>query len=160
MAIREVRKIGDPILTKVCKPVKNFDERLHILLDDMRQTLKAHDGVGLAGPQVGVLKRIFIVDFDGQYIEAINPEIIETSGEVVVNEGCLSVPDQWYEVARPEKVTLKAQDRFGNEFVVTGQGIIARAFCHESDHLEGVLFVDRITEEEKERQLLERDENN
>lgn len=159
MAIREVRKIGDPILSKVCKPVKDFDERLHTLLDDMRETLKVYDGVGLAGPQVGVLKRVFIVEFDNEYIEAINPEIIETSGEETIREGCLSVPDEWYDVTRPEKVTLKASDRYGNEFVVTGHGITARAFCHENDHLNGILFVDKITEEEKRRQLQERMES-
>ena len=153
MAIREVRKKGDPILEKVCKPVKNFDEKLHILLDDMKETLTKYEGVGLAAPQVGILKRVFIIDFDGEYIEAINPEIIETSGEEILREGCLSIPDEWYDVPRPAKVTLKACDRYGNSFVKIGEGIVARAFCHESDHLDGILYISKISEEEKLRQL-------
>lgn len=158
MAIREVRKTGDPILSKVCKPVKNFDERLHILLDDMRETLIKYEGVGLAAPQVGILKRVFIIDYEDEFIEAINPEIVSFSGEETTLEGCLSVPDEWYEVTRPETVTLKAFDRYGNEFVVTGHGIIARAFCHENDHLDGVLFTAKLTQEEKEKQMRQRRE--
>jgi peptide deformylase len=158
MAIREVRKKGDPILEKVCKPVKVFDERLHILLDDMRETLKLYDGVGLAAPQVGILKRVFIIDFDGEFIEAINPEIVETSGEEILREGCLSIPDEWYDVPRPAKVTLKACDRYGNSFVKTAEGIVARAFCHESDHLDGRLYIQKISDEEKIRQIKMREE--
>ncbi|MBQ7976908.1 MAG: peptide deformylase [Clostridia bacterium] len=153
MAIREIRKKGDPILGKVCKPVKNFDEKLHILLDDMKETLKIYDGVGLAAPQVGILKRVFIIDFDGEYIEAINPEIVKTEGEEILREGCLSIPDEWYDVPRPSKVTLKACDRYGNSFVKVGEGIVARAFCHESDHLDGILYIQKISEEEKIRQM-------
>ena len=153
MAIREIRKKGDPILSKVCKPVVKFDEKLHILLDDMLETLRLHEGVGLAGPQVGVLKRIFIIDYDDFYLEAINPEIVSTTGEEIIREGCLSVPNEWYELARPETVTLKAFDRNGKEFEVTGEGIVAREFCHENDHLDGILFIDKLTEEEKLRQL-------
>ncbi len=153
MAIREVRKIGDPILRKTSKEVKNFDKKLHILLDDMHDTLASYDGVGLAGPQVGILKRVFIVDFDGERIEAINPQIIDESGEQTDNEGCLSIPDRWYEVTRPEKVTLKAFDRDGNEFTKTAEGIIARAFCHENDHLDGILFIDKVSPEDKQEML-------
>lgn len=153
MAIREIRKIGDPILRKTSKEVKNFDKKLHILLDDMHDTLASYDGVGLAGPQVGILKRVFIVDFDGERIEAINPQIIDESGEQTDNEGCLSIPDRWYEVTRPEKVTLKAFDRDGNEFTKTAEGIIARAFCHENDHLDGILFIDKVSPEDKQEML-------
>lgn len=157
MAIREIRKKGDPILSKVCKPVVKFDEKLHILLDDMLETVRLHEGVGLAGPQVGVLKRVFIIDYDDFYVEAINPEIVSMSGEETVREGCLSVPNEWYDVPRPAKVTLKAFDRNGKEFEVTGEGIVARAFCHENDHLNGILFVDKLSEEEKRRQLEEQE---
>lgn len=153
MAIREIRKIGDPILRKTSKEVKNFDKKLHILLDDMHDTLASYDGVGLAGPQVGILKRVFIVDFDGERIEAINPQIIDESGEQTDNEGCLSIPDRWYEVTRPEKVTLKAFDRNGNEFTKTAEGLIARAFCHENDHLDGILFIDKVSPEDKQEML-------
>lgn len=149
MAIREIRKIGDSILRKTSKPVKNFDTKLHILLDDMHETLAKFDGVGLAGPQVGILKRVFIVDFEDERIEAINPQIIEQSGEQTANEGCLSVPDEWYEVKRPDKVTIKAFDRNGNEFTKTADGIVARAFCHETDHLDGILFIDKVPPEVK-----------
>ncbi|MBP3361469.1 MAG: peptide deformylase [Clostridia bacterium] len=153
MAIREIRKNGDPILHKTCKAVKVFDEKLHTLLDDMHETLASYDGVGLAGPQVGILKRVFICDYEGQRIEAVNPEIIGSEGEQTGKEGCLSVPDEWYDVTRPEKVTLKAMDRSGKEFVMDAEGLIARCICHETDHLDGILFTQRITEEEKQRQL-------
>lgn len=143
MAIREIRVNDDPILRKVCKPVKEFDEKLHILLDDMKETLELHDGVGLAAPQIGILKRIFIVEYEDEYVEAINPEIIKVSGAETTTEGCLSVPDVWHELERPAKVTIKAYDRFGNQFEKTGKGIVARAFCHEYDHLEGILFIDK-----------------
>lgn len=150
MAIREIREIGDPILRKASKEVKNFDKKLHILLDDMHDTLLDNDGVGLAGPQVGILKRVFIVDFEGEKIEAVNPQIISQSGEQTATEGCLSIPGEWYEVTRPNQVTLKAYDRDGNEFTKTAEGLVARAFCHEYDHLDGVLFIDRISPEEKQ----------
>jgi len=155
MAIREVRKKGDPILSKTCKTVTKFDERLHILLDDMHETLASFEGVGLAGPQVGVLKRVFICDYDDFSVEAINPEIISASGEQTGTEGCLSIPGEWYEVTRPEKVTLKAQDRDGKEFTMDAEGLIARCFCHETDHLDGILFIEKITEDEKVRKFEE-----
>ena len=150
MAIREVRKKGDEILAKKCKEVKNFDERLHILIDDMIETMHDSDGVGLAAPQVGILKRVFVVDDGETKIEAINPEIIETSGSQTDKEGCLSVPEEFYYVTRPNFVTLKAFDRNGKEFTVEAEGLLARAICHETDHLDGVLFIEKIDEYQPE----------
>ena len=144
MAIREIRKKGDEILYKKCKEVKNFDNKLHILLDDMYDTMKQSDGVGLAAPQVGILKRAVVIDIGNGRIELINPEIVEESGEQTGSEGCLSVPGVYGEVTRPNVVTVKAQDRNGNEFTITGDGLLARAFCHEIDHLDGILYIDRI----------------
>lgn len=144
MAIREVRKKGDEILYKRCKEVKNFDERLHILLDDMYDTMKKHDGVGLAAPQVGILKRAVVIDIGEERIELINPEIIKTEGTQTDKEGCLSVPEEFYNVTRPDKVTVKAQDRSGNEFTKEGEGLLARAICHECDHLDGILFLSKV----------------
>lgn len=145
MAIREIRKEGDEILYKKCKAVKNFDNRLHILLDDMYETMKSHEGVGLAAPQVGILKRAVVIDIGEGKIELINPEIIEESGEQTDSEGCLSVPGVYGEVTRPSKVTVKAQDRNGKTFKIKGEGLLARAFCHETEHLDGKLFLDRVT---------------
>ncbi len=144
MAIREVRTKGDEILYKTCKVVKNFDDRLHILLDDMYETMKSHDGVGLAAPQVGILKRAVVVDVGQGKIELINPEIIEESGEQTGSEGCLSVPGVYGEVTRPSVVTVKAQDREGKWFKITGEELLARALCHEIEHLDGKLFLDRV----------------
>lgn len=145
MAIREIRTKGDEILYKNCKVVKNFDEKLHILLDDMYDTMKSKDGVGLAAPQVGILKRAIVIDIGNGRIELINPEIIEESGEQTGSEGCLSVPGVWGEVTRPNVVTVKAQDRNGKWFKITGEELLARAFCHEVEHLDGKLFLDRVT---------------
>ena len=145
MAIREIRKNGDEILTKKCKVVKNFDKKLHILLDDMLDTMRLHEGVGLAAPLVGILKRAVIVDVGEGPIELINPEIIEESGSQVGAEGCLSVPEVFGEVERPNKVKVKAQDRDGNWFEVEGEELMARAFCHELEHLDGKMFLERVT---------------
>lgn len=145
MAIREIRTKGDEILYKRCKEVKNFDEKLHILLDDMYDTMKDSEGAGLAAPQVGILKRAVIIDVGEGKIELINPEIIETSGEQTGSEGCLSVPGVWGEVTRPNVVTVKAQDRNGKWFKITGEELLARAMCHETEHLEGKLFLDKVT---------------
>lgn len=145
MAIREIRKNGDDILAKKCKVVKKFDNKLHILLDDMLETMRLHEGVGLAAPQVGILKRVVIVDAGEGPIELVNPEIIEESGSQVGAEGCLSVPDVFGEVERPNKVKVKAQDRDGNWFEVEGEELLARAFCHEVEHLDGKLFLERVT---------------
>ncbi|MDY3929486.1 MAG: peptide deformylase [Clostridia bacterium] len=144
MAIREIREKGDEILYKVCKPVKFFDKKLGILLDDMYETMKSKDGVGLAAPQVGILKRAVVVDVGEKKIELINPEIIASSGTQTGSEGCLSVPGVYGEVERPKEVTVRAQDREGNFFEVSGSDLLARAFCHEIEHLEGKLFLDRV----------------
>lgn len=144
MAIRQIRTKEDEILYKNCKEVKNFDEKLHILLDDMYDTLQKHNGVGLAAPQVGILKRAAIVDVGEGVIELINPEITEQSGSQIGSEGCLSVPDVWGEVERPNVVTVKAQDRNGKWFKITGKELLARAFCHEIEHLDGKLFLERV----------------
>lgn len=145
MAIREIRKQGDEILYKKCKEVKNFDNKLHILLDDMYDTMKKQEGAGLAAPQVGILKRAVVIDVGEGRIELMNPEIIEESGEQTGSEGCLSVPGVWGEVTRPNKVTVKAQDRDGKWFKLTGEELLARAICHETEHLDGKLFLDRVT---------------
>lgn len=144
MAIREIRTKDDEILYKNCKQVKNFDEKLHILLDDMYDTMQQHNGVGLAAPQVGILKRAVVIDVGDGRIELINPEITEQSGEQTGSEGCLSVPGVWGEVARPNVVTVKAQDRDGKWFKLTGEELLARAICHETEHLDGKLFLDRV----------------
>ena len=145
MAIREIRLKGDEILYKKCKEVTKFDKKLHILLDDMYDTMKEHDGVGLAAPQVGILKRAVVIDTGEGRIELINPVIIKESGSQVGSEGCLSVPKVFGEVDRPMNVTVRAQDRDGNWFEKDGEALTARAFCHEIEHLDGKLFLDRVT---------------
>lgn len=144
MAIREIREKGDEILYKKCKAVVKFDEKLHILLDDMYETMQSRDGAGLAAPQVGILKRAVVIDVGDGKIELINPEIVEESGEQTGSEGCLSVPGVFGEVTRPNVVTVKAQDRDGKWFKITGKELLARAFCHEIEHLDGKLFLDRV----------------
>lgn len=144
MAIREIREKGDEILYKKCKAVVKFDKKLHILLDDMYETMQSRDGVGLAAPQVGILKRAVVIDVGDGKIELINPEIVEESGEQTGSEGCLSVPGVFGEVTRPNVVTVKAQDRDGKWFKITGKELLARAFCHEIEHLDGKLFLDRV----------------
>ena len=144
MAIREIREKGDEILYKKCKAVVKFDEKLHILLDDMYETMQSRDGVGLAAPQVGILKRAVVIDVGDGKIELINTEIVEESGEQTGSEGCLSVPGVFGEVTRPNVVTVKAQDRDGKWFKITGKELLARAFCHEIEHLDGKLFLDRV----------------
>ena len=144
MAIREIREKGDEILYKKCKAVVKFDEKLHILLDDMYETMQSRDGVGLAAPQVGILKRAVVIDVGDGKIELINPEIVEESGEQTGSEGRLSVPGVFGEVTRPNVVTVKAQDRNGKWFKITGKELLARAFCHEIEHLDGKLFLDRV----------------
>ncbi len=158
MAIREIRTNGDEILSKKCKVVKNFDERLHILIDDMIETMREKDGAGLAAPQVGILKRVFVADDGNELVEAINPEIVSVSGEQRGKEGCLSVPGEYYYVTRPYKVVLKAQDRYGNEFTKEATGLMARAFLHESDHLDGILFLEKMDEYQPEDEDEENEE--
>lgn len=144
MAIRQIREKDDEVLHKVCKTVTKFDKKLGILIDDMYDTMKERDGVGLAAPQVGILKRVVVIDVGEGRIELVNPVIIKQEGSQTGNEGCLSVPGVWGEVERPSKVTVKAQDRNGKEFTITGEELLARAFCHECEHLEGKLFLDRV----------------
>lgn len=144
MAIREIRKFPDEILTKKSREVTVFDERLHELLGDMADTLKKADGVGLAAVQVGILRRIAIVDDGENFFELINPVIVETDGEQTGTEGCLSFPGKWGEVTRPNYVRVKAQDRFGNEVVYEGSELTARAFCHELEHLDGHNFTEKV----------------
>lgn len=145
MAIREIRKKDDEILSKVCKEVKVFDQKLWILLDDMYETMEKANGVGLAGPQVGILKRVAVIDIGEGKIELINPVITKTKGSQTGPEGCLSVPGVFGEVERPNYVEVKAQDRFGNEFKISGEELLARALCHEIEHLDGKLFLERVT---------------
>ena len=144
MAIREIRTKGDEMLYKKCKEVKKFDKKLHILLDDMYETMQKSEGVGLAAPQVGILKRAVVVDTGNGKIELINPVITEESGSQIGSEGCLSVPKVFGEVERPMKVKVHAQDRDGNWFDIEGEELTARAFCHEIEHLDGKLFLDRV----------------
>ena len=161
MALRTIVLEGDSVLHKRCRPVTNFDERLHQLIDDMRETLIDSDGVGLAAPQVGVLRRVVLVletnvpeGTEPDIIELVNPEIISREGEQDGPEGCLSVPGRFGLVERPMDVTVRAQDRNGNTFEVSGHELTARAFCHELDHLEGVVFTSlarrMLTDEELE----------
>ena len=143
MAIRIIREDGDEVLRKKCKPVEKMTERLNELIDDMFETMYDANGVGLAAPQVGVLRRIVVIDtYEGNPLVLINPEIIETEGEQVGPEGCLSLPGLQGEVARPERVVCKALDRDMNEITVEGEGLLARAICHETDHLDGILYKD------------------
>ena len=146
MALRNIVEQGDPCLEKVCRPVTEFNRRLHILLDDMLEPLADANGAGLDAPPVGVLRRVCIVldDDTEEYLELINPEIIATSGEQTGLEGCLSVPGKWGIVTRPNLVRVRAQDRFGNWFEAEGEELMARAFCHEIEHLDGHLYVEHI----------------
>lgn len=149
MAIRNVIQVGNELLRKKSKPVREFDEKLWELLDDMKETMFKNDGCGLAAVQVGILRRVVVLDVNHMKIELINPEIIDSFGECVEKEGCLSVKGQNGYVKRPEEVTVKALDRYGNEFVITGTGLLARAFCHEIDHLDGILYIDKIIKDYK-----------
>ena len=144
MAKLNIVKDGDPVLRKVCRPVETVTPRIRTLLDDMIETMRAANGCGLAAPQVGVLRRVVVVECEeGKVIELINPRIIARAGKQEEAEGCLSVPGRWGITDRPRHVTVRAQDRYGNEFEVSGSDLLARAFCHELDHLDGVLFTDK-----------------
>ena len=143
MAKLQSRKVGDEALRKVCRPVDAITPRILTLLDDMIETMRAADGVGLAAPQVGVLRRIVVIETpDEGLIELINPKIIAFSGEQESEEGCLSVPGRWGVTRRPMHVTVRAMNRKGETFDVTGSGLLAKAFCHEIDHLDGKLYID------------------
>ena len=143
--VRKILQFGDETLRKTCKPMQKFDLRLWLLLRDMADTMNKAEGVGLAAPQVGSLRRVAVVDVGDEngLIELINPEIIAQEGEQEGSEGCLSAPGRRGYVKRPNKVTVRAQDRKGKFFEITGEGLLARAFCHELDHLDGVLYSDK-----------------
>ena len=154
MGLRKILSDKEPALHKVCKPVENFDWRLHKLLKDMTDTLIDSGGVGLAAPQVGILRRVVLVDTGEEILELVNPVLTETDGEQTGAEGCLSVPGKYGLVTRPYYAKVKAQDRHGNWFEAEGEELIARCFCHELDHLDGILYtqvMDRfLTDEELE----------
>lgn len=146
MAKRIIVKVPDPILTKKCRIVENFDDRLWTLLDDMKDTVKAANGAGLAAPQVAVLKRVCVVDTEDGYFELVNPVIVKASGEQSGLEGCLSVPKKYGTVVRPNELTVEAQDRFGAKQTFNVSGFTARAFCHEIDHLDGIVYTSKAKE--------------
>lgn len=148
MALRNIVKEGDPVLRKTARSVLNFDEKLAQLLDDMKDTMYDAEGCGLAAPQVGILRRVCIVDIGDGLIELVNPVIIEEDGVQEETEGCLSLPGEYGVTRRPMKVTVKAQDRNGETFTVSGDGLKARAFCHEIDHLNGILYIDKVIRKE------------
>ena len=163
MALRTILTDGDPALHKVCRPVTQFDEKLHDLLDDLKETLAQANGAGLAAPQVGIRRRaVIVVDANDEMLELVNPEIISREGEQEGFEGCLSVPGRWGVVKRPMKAKVRAQDRNGNFFEVEGEEIVARCFCHEIDHLDGHLFTELAgrlyTNEELDELMAEEDE--
>ena len=148
MALRQIRELGDPCLVKVCKPVKEINERTKVLIDDLLDTMYDAEGVGLAAPQVGILKRIAVIDAGEEYQDAplvlINPEVLETDGEQTDYEGCLSVPGKVGEVTRPNYAKVKAFDAEMNEYVVEGEGLLARALLHEIEHLDGHMYVEKV----------------
>ena len=146
MALRDIVKDPNPTLRKICRPVEIFDDKLGRLLDDMKETMIKADGVGLAGPLVGIFRRVAVVMVDDFYIEFVNPVIVKTKGSQIGPEACLSVPNKSGNVKRPFRVTVDYQDRYGKEMSVTAEGFIARAFCHEIDHLDGKLYYDFIEE--------------
>ena len=162
MALRTILTDEDPALHKVCRPVTNFDRRLHDLLDDLKETLADANGAGLAAPQVGILRRaVIVVDENGEMLELVNPEIVAQEGEQEGFEGCLSVPGRWGVVKRPRKARVRAQDRDGNFFEVDGEEVVARCFCHELEHLDGHLFTehtDRLYTNEELDELLQAQE--
>ena len=142
MGSRKIMTVKEPCLHKVCRPVEKFDKKLHKLLDDMKETLVDANGVGLAAPQVGILRRVVIVDTGEEMLELVNPELVETSGEQEGAEGCLSVPGKYGLVKRPNYAKVRAQDRDGNWFEAEGEELIARCFCHELDHLDGIVYTE------------------
>ena len=145
MALRNIILSNDNLIRKKSKVVTTFDENLDILLDDMKETMRHNDGVGLAAVQVGVLKRVVIIEACGQHFELINPKILHQEGSQVGVEGCLSVKNITGEVERPEKITVNAQNRYGDNMVLTIEGLLAVVICHEIDHLDGILFIDKMS---------------
>ncbi len=159
MALRNIVKDGDPILTKVCRPVEKFDHKLEVLLDDMYETMQDADGVGIAGPQVGMMRRLCVIDVGEGRIDLVNPEIIETSGTQDGVEGCLSFPGEYGMVERPNHVKVRAQNKNGEWFEVEGEELLARALCHEIDHLDGICFVKRVSRMVDPEELRSADES-
>ena len=163
MALRKIVEVGDPCLAKVCRPVTAFNSRLHALLDDMTETLAEVGGAGLAAPQVGILRRaVIVLDEESEtYLELVNPEIVKAEGEQTGLEGCLSVPGKWGIVTRPAVVRVRAQDRYGDWFEAEAEGMTARCFCHELEHLDGHLYtehIDHFLSQEELRAYLEAEE--
>ncbi len=151
MAIRNVVQVGDDVLRKKCYPVEVFDEKLHQLLDDMKDTVKKEEGAGLAAPQVGILRRVVVCDVEEGFFEFVNPRFIYQKGEQSGYEGCLSVKGKRGIVNRPSKVKIAYQDRYGEQHFLTAKGFFAKCICHELDHLDGVLYIDRASRVEIER---------
>ena len=154
MGLRKILSDREPSLHKTCRPVTEFDKKLHKLLDDMKETMVDANGVGLAAPQVGILRRVVVVDLGDEILELVNPELVETSGEQEGVEGCLSVPGKYGLVKRPYYAKVRAQDRNGQWYEAEGEELIARCFCHELDHLDGIVYTEVmerfLTEEELE----------
>ena len=151
MALRNIVKLGDDVLRKVCRTQMTFDEKLATTLDDMAETMYMAEGVGLAAPQIGILRRYCVVDVGDGIIELVNPVIESMSGEQIGDEGCLSIPNRYESVKRPMTVTVRAQDRKGNSFTITAEGFKARAICHEIDHLDGILYIDKTDKKIRRR---------
>lgn len=158
MALRKILNDTEPALHKVCKPVENFDSKLHRLLDDMRETLIESGGVGLAAPQVGILRRVVLVDNGEEILELVNPTLVETDGDQEGPEGCLSVPGKYGLVKRPYYAKVRAQDRNGNWYEAEGEELTARCFCHELDHLDGILYTQVMERFLTDRELRELEE--
>ncbi|KOA20522.1 peptide deformylase [Clostridium homopropionicum DSM 5847] len=150
MALRNIRKEGDSILRKKSKKIEEINDRIITLIEDMKETMYAADGVGLAAPQIGILKRLVVIDVGEGPITLINPEILKAHGSQIDFEGCLSIPGEQGKVDRPLNVTVRALNEKGEEFEMEGEGLLARAFCHEIDHLNGILFIDKVMEESEE----------
>ena len=164
MALRNIVTVGDPVLTKTCRPVVKFDDRLAELIEDMKETMQHANGVGLAAPQVGVLRRIVVVDAGDEIVELVNPEIVSKSDELQTGvEGCLSLPGEYGIVTRPMYVTVRAQDRHGDWYEYDGEELVARCFCHEIDHLDGHMYTEiaekMLTPEELEQLVAESDDH-
>lgn len=154
MAIRKIVTKEDPILRKTSRKVENFNQKLWDILDDMKETMEKAQGVGLAAVQVGLLRRVVVINVGDGHLELINPEIVETRGEIEDTEGCLSVPGEWGLVKRPEWVKIRAQNRKGVWKFYEGEGLKARCFCHEIDHLDGILYTDKISRQLSEEEML------
>ena len=151
MGLRNIRKYGDEILRKKCRPVDEINDRIKIMIKDMFETMYDADGVGLAAPQIGILKRLVVIDVGSGPLTLINPVILESEGSVLDEEGCLSIPGSQGVVERPEKVKVKALNEEGKEVISVGEGLLARAMCHEIDHLDGILFIDKVIKGEADK---------